>query len=221
MALITDPDLLNDKAGSSDHKFAADGAMTASDPTLTSATISFSAGDVGKYVIVEGAGANGADLITTIASYTSATSVELTASASTTVSDADITLSGTTEVFIDTSAKTIRLNLDGNLSTDGVTLKALYSFLKEEWKNDPFTKNLPAFPFPMVPITDESFELVDGWDFANDWSRWLIRTGGWTVRNTEVVAYTQVGGRVRVTTQSRSRERVTYARTGSGADTLS
>lgn len=39
--------------------------------------------------------------------------------------------------------------------------------------------------------------------------------------DTEVVAYTQVGGRVRVTTQSRSRERVTYTRTGSGADTLS
>ncbi len=184
MALITDPDNLNDKSGSTDHKFAADGAITATDATLTSASIGFALGDVGKYVIVEGAGANGSDLVTTIASYTSATEVELTAAASTTVTGSDVTLSGTTEVYIDTSGKTIRLNLDGNLSTDGVTLKALYSFLKEEWKNDPHSKNLPAFPFPMVPITDESFELVDGWDFANDWSRWLIRTGGWTVRNT-------------------------------------
>jgi hypothetical protein len=91
---------------------------------------------------------------------------------------------GTTEVFINTTSKTIKLNTTGNLSTDGVTLKALYSFLKEEWKNDPNTKNLPAFPFPMVPITDESFELVDGWDFLNDTARYLIRTGGWTVRNT-------------------------------------
>jgi hypothetical protein len=91
---------------------------------------------------------------------------------------------GSTEVFIDTSAKTIKLNITGNLSTDGVTLKALYSFLKEEWKNDPQTKNLPAFPFPMIPITDESYEFVDGWDFLNDSARYLIRTAGWTVRNT-------------------------------------
>jgi hypothetical protein len=90
---------------------------------------------------------------------------------------------GSTEVFINTTAKTIKLNITGNLSTDGVTLKALYSFLKEEWKNDPQTKNLPAFPFPMVPITDESFEFVDGWDLAADATRYLIRTAGWTVRN--------------------------------------
>lgn len=91
---------------------------------------------------------------------------------------------GSTEVFINTTAKTIKLNTTGNLSTDGVTLKALYSFLKEEWKNDPHTKNLPAFPFPMIPITDESYEFVDGWDFVADASRYLIRTAGWTVRNT-------------------------------------
>ncbi len=91
---------------------------------------------------------------------------------------------GSQEVFINTTTKTIKLVVVGNLSNDGVTLKALYSFLKEEWRLDPNTKNLAAFPFPMVPITDESFELVDGWDFANDTSRYLIRTGGWTVRNT-------------------------------------
>jgi hypothetical protein len=91
---------------------------------------------------------------------------------------------GSTEVYINTSTKTIKLNTTGNLSTDGVTLKALYSFLKEEWRNDPNSKNLAAFPFPMTPITDESFELIDGWDFFNDAARYLIRTGGWTVRNT-------------------------------------
>lgn len=90
---------------------------------------------------------------------------------------------GTTEVYINTSTKTIKLNTTGNLSTDGVTLKALYSFLKEEWRNDPNSKNLAAFPFPMTPITDESFELIDGWDLFNDAARYLIRTGGWTVRN--------------------------------------
>ena len=95
----------------------------------------------------------------------------------------DAASSGTSEVFIDTAAKTIKLTETGNLSSDGATLKAVYSMLKAEWKNDPFSKNLPAFPFPMVPITDESFEFIDGWDFADDASRYLIRTAGWTVRN--------------------------------------
>lgn len=87
------------------------------------------------------------------------------------------------EAYISTSAKTIKLTVVGNLSTDGVTLKALYSYLKEQWKNDPLSKNLAAFQFPMVPITDESYEFVGGWDLANDASRYLIRTAGWTVRN--------------------------------------
>jgi hypothetical protein len=88
-----------------------------------------------------------------------------------------------TEVYINTATKTIKLVIVGDLSTDGVTLKALYSFLKEEWKNDPNTKNLAAFQFPMVPITDEEYEFVGGWDFFNDTARYLIRTGGWTVKN--------------------------------------
>ena len=41
-----------------------------------------------------------------------------------------------TEVVIDTGALTIDLALAGNLSEDGVTLQALYSFLKEEWRTD-------------------------------------------------------------------------------------
>lgn len=91
---------------------------------------------------------------------------------------------GSQEVYVNTTTKKIKLVTVGNLSTDGVTLKALYSFLKEQWKNDPNTKNLAAFPFPMIPITDEAFEFVDGWDLFNDTARYLIRTGGWTVRNT-------------------------------------
>jgi len=68
----------------------------------------------------------------------------------------------------------------GNMidAKDGVTLKCLYSFTKEEWKND---ASLIPFDFPFVPITDEQFELVQGWDFVNDVSRYLIRDGGWAV----------------------------------------
>ena len=92
-----------------------------------------------------------------------------------------------TEVDFDTTLKTITLNIAGNLSNDGVTLKALYSFCKEEWKD---FANLIAVEFPFVPITDESYELVEGWDFADDASRYLIRTGGWAVKNTSG-AFTQ------------------------------
>lgn len=96
-------------------------------------------------------------------------------------------------VYINTSTKTIKLVVTGSLSntgvqnTNGVTLKCLYSFLKEQWRNDPNTKNLAAFDFPMVPITDESFELVSGWDFLDNTARYLIRDAGWAVKNTSNV----------------------------------
>lgn len=95
------------------------------------------------------------------------------------------------EVTFSTGAKTIALNTAGNLSTDGVTLKALYSFCKEEWKNDPA---LIPFPFPFTPITDESFELKDGWDFDSDTSRYLVRTSGWAVVNTSGVTTSRWAG---------------------------
>jgi hypothetical protein len=98
--------------------------------------------------------------------------------------DAPLSTDDGYEVFIDTANLQIELHTDGYLSTDGVALKCLYSFLKEEWRTDPNLKNLAAFPFPMTPITDESFEFIDGWNFDGYQSQNLIRTGGWTVRNT-------------------------------------
>jgi hypothetical protein len=98
------------------------------------------------------------------------------------------------EVYINTTTKKIKLVVVGNLSSDGVTMKALYSFLKEEWKNDPNTKNLAAFPFPLTPITDESYEFIEGWDFEDDTARYLIRTSGWTVRNTSGLVTQQWAG---------------------------
>ena len=93
-------------------------------------------------------------------------------------------LNQSTEITFDTSAKTIALAVAGNLSNDGVTLKCVYSFAKEEWKND---AALIKHPFPFTPITDEQFELKDGWNWANDTTRYLIRTGGWAVVDTSGV----------------------------------
>jgi hypothetical protein len=122
------------------------------------------------------------------------------------------------EVFINTTTKRIKLVVVGNLSTDGVTIKALYSFLKEEWKNDPNTKNLAAFPFPMVPITDEAFELVDGWDFEDDAARYLIRTGGWTVRNVAGNTIAQWAGIVGLGSIESNDQLYYYQGTGSPAN---
>lgn len=81
-----------------------------------------------------------------------------------------------TEITINTATLKITLNLAGNLSVDGVTGQALYSFLKEEWRTDA-TK--PPFLFPMVAIGPEKFEFVDGWEPFNDATRKLIRSAGW------------------------------------------
>jgi len=80
------------------------------------------------------------------------------------------------EVTIDPSAKTITLNIAGNLSDDGVTGQALYSFLKEEWRTD---NTLIAYDFPQVSITPEQFEFIDDWTPGNEQTRTLIRNAGW------------------------------------------
>lgn len=90
-----------------------------------------------------------------------------------------------TEVTINTGTRQITLNNgSGNLSDDGVTFQALYSYLKEQWKDD---SSLIPFPFPAVAITPEQFEFVSDWEPDSDTTRKLIRTGGWREIN-------QVGG---------------------------
>jgi hypothetical protein len=92
---------------------------------------------------------------------------------------------GSANVYIDVASQTIKLvpGVDGLDARDGAIEKALYSFLKEEWINDPSGKNLNAIDFPMVPITDEFYELVDGWNWADTTTRQTIRRGGWLVRD--------------------------------------
>ncbi len=90
-------------------------------------------------------------------------------------------------VFIDTATGTITLgeyvaggSTDDDLSTDGVTLQAFYSYLKEEWKTD---AALIKFPFPMVAITPEQFEFVDDWFPADSTTSDLFRDGGFAIKN--------------------------------------
>jgi hypothetical protein len=66
--------------------FKRDGAMSAASPILTSASGTFSGSDVGKTVVVNGAGAAGVPLVSRIVSRQSARQVTLAASAATQVS---------------------------------------------------------------------------------------------------------------------------------------
>lgn len=62
-----------------------DGAITATAAVLTSASNPWTPGDAGRAIIVRGAGAAGADLVTTIQTYNSAGNVTLASNAGTTV----------------------------------------------------------------------------------------------------------------------------------------
>lgn len=75
-------------AHTKDAAIESTGGITAADNTLDITTNDFVAGDVGKRIVVEGAGTGGADLATTIASFTDSNTVELTDPAVTTVTGA-------------------------------------------------------------------------------------------------------------------------------------
>jgi hypothetical protein len=73
-----------------DGKYFVDAAMTAMNDTLTSATAAFTAGDVGKAIVVLGAGADGRTLVSQISGFTSATTVTLADPAMVTIPNADV-----------------------------------------------------------------------------------------------------------------------------------
>ena len=101
------------------------------------------------------------------------------------ITDPDLLNQGTEIEFITGSSLLIKLNTAGNLNqTDGVSLQAVYSFIKEEWKND---NNLISLNFPITSITSEQFELINGWNWSGSAdldvsaSHYYIRDGGWSV----------------------------------------
>jgi hypothetical protein len=74
---------------------------------------------------------------------------------------------------------------NGGVVADGVVEQIGYSFTKEEWitKSDADMDDLMLFIFPFEPLTTEQYELGGathgGWDFGDDTTKKLIRTGGW------------------------------------------
>lgn len=90
------------------------------------------------------------------------------------------------EVFINTATRRFRIVIDTDTSptqspisridSDGVTLQAIYSFFKEEWKSD---ATLIPHPFPMIAITPEQFEFIEDWEPINNITRKRLKTAGW------------------------------------------
>ena len=120
-----------------------------------------------------------------------------------------------TEVVFDAAAKTIQLVAAGNLSNDGVTLQALYSFAKEEWKND---ANLIKYPFPFVAITPEQFEFVNTWTPADATTVNLIRRAGFAVKNADGSSAEEYAGIITLGTLGAS-DQVYYQQEDGGAPT--
>jgi hypothetical protein len=90
----------------------------------------------------------------------------------------------TTDIAIDTTAKTIEIKTTGAVtsagSTGGVSGQCLYSWLKEQWKS---SSTFIKFPFPMEAITPEQFEFINGWAPKDDTTRALLRTAGWAEKS--------------------------------------
>lgn len=102
------------------------------------------------------------------------------------ITDPDLLAQGVEVQFI-TGSKLIKLTPIGDLTTkEGITMQALYSFTKEQWRTD---NNLIKFAFPFTSITGEQFELINGWNLSGSLSdvsssKSMIRDAGWALKNT-------------------------------------
>src|SRR5688572_18458880 len=101
-----------------------DAAIAAGTNVLTSPSAPFTAGDVGKSIVVAGAGAAAAKLKTTIASFVSATQVTLAASAATTASSAGAVFGTDCSAALQAALNAITASRGGTVIVDGLFLLA-------------------------------------------------------------------------------------------------
>jgi len=211
MALITDPTDLSQGTSNAvaDLRFGVDTTQSGTQISLDSAGANLPAVADNDYIHVRGAldsENNGLYIVTDATPTTSAIVVDKISgndpvNNTGTDSTAGIVLGDTTtkcSVAIIPDTLEIYLPEQGNLSTDGVTLQALYSFLKDEWKaDDALIQNV----FPMIAITPEQFEFQEDWvpaDSAlqtpNIQTKKLIRTGGWSEVDSAGITLKQYAG---------------------------
>lgn len=111
--------------------------------------------------------------------------------------------------------------LDDNYNAGGVSMQALYSFLKELWKSD---TELIKYPFPMVAITAEQFEFIAGWTLTDGTespalfnSKKLIRDAGYAEVNAAGALQREYSGLVSLGTLADSNAAPYYAFAGDAA----
>lgn len=134
------------------------------------------------------------------------------------------TASTTDELLIDYTNKVIALKAVGTMNQDGVTIKCVYSKLKEVWRTD---ATLVKFPFPMGPITDEQFEMINGWNWdktntsgsGSATTVELLRTGGWSVVDTNSVVQEMWTGIITLGTFAATTDQAYYQQVAGGVAT--
>jgi len=93
-----------------------------------------------------------------------------------------------TEIVINEPARTIRLLAAGNLvAKDGVTMQAVYSKCMDLWNTAPYQDS--PFPFYAIDALSGQYAVgtdgatYNGWKWADDATRQMIRDGGWSEYN--------------------------------------
>lgn len=85
-----------------------------------------------------------------------------------------------TEIIVHTDTSKIQLLKAGNLSDDGVTLKAVSQFLQRRWK-DYAGRTKYDYPFDNNGVALGGYYWITDWDFYDELSRKLIRDSGWEI----------------------------------------
>lgn len=88
------------------------------------------------------------------------------------------TPSGTAMLTVDLADKLFTLTKVGALTDDGVTLQCLFSKITEIWNDEAAAIK---YKFPLESITNKRILIKEGWDFGDNTTRYLIRTGGWAL----------------------------------------
>ena len=100
-------------------------------------------------------------------------------------------------IFFDTAGLGVYILEQGNVSTDGVTGQAIYSFMMQEWKDDDYL--IANAPFPMLTIDSDAGKYIIGQDASGNNSGWnwvdngthsiqtrkLLRNAGWDEVNSD------------------------------------
>jgi hypothetical protein len=185
MALITDPDNLSQGLSSAVSDFVITTPGTGADSQFGSAGGNMGSVAVGDFFEIRDHSdplANGLWQVVTVTSDTityqvdkiSNGAVPATAgSEAVTMLGDDATLANEKSVYFDTLTEEIWLLEQGNLSVDGVTMLALHSFIKEEWKTDQLLIDSGAFP--MVGISFAAGQWEFGEDPSGNNSDWLLK----------------------------------------------